>query len=33
MYRNTLAYNQALERIILAHPAQWMWMHKRWKLP
>lgn len=33
LYRNTLAYNQALERIILAHPEQWNWMHKRWKLP
>ena len=33
IYRNTLAYNQALERIILAHPEQWMWMHQRWKLP
>ena len=32
IYRNTLAYNQALERIILAHPEQWMWMHQRWKL-
>jgi KDO2-lipid IV(A) lauroyltransferase len=32
IYRNTLAYNQALERMILAHPEQWMWMHKRWKL-
>lgn len=32
LYRNTLAYNQALERIILAHPEQWMWFHKRWKL-
>lgn len=32
IYRNTLAYNQALERIILAHPEQWMWLHKRWKL-
>ena len=32
IYRNTLRYNQALERIILAHPEQWMWMHKRWKL-
>lgn len=31
-YRNTLAYNQALERIILAHPEQWLWLHKRWKL-
>nr|WP_256478806.1 lysophospholipid acyltransferase family protein [Legionella sp. 27cVA30] len=32
IYRNTLAYNQALERMILAHPEQWMWLHKRWKL-
>jgi KDO2-lipid IV(A) lauroyltransferase len=32
LYYNTLAYNQALERIILAHPEQWMWLHKRWKL-
>ena len=32
IYQNTLLYNQALERIILAHPEQWMWMHKRWKL-
>ncbi|MFI4962575.1 MAG: lysophospholipid acyltransferase family protein [Legionellales bacterium] len=32
LYQNTLAYNQALERIILAHPEQWNWLHKRWKL-
>jgi len=32
LYYNTLAYNQALERIILKHPEQWNWMHKRWKL-
>lgn len=32
LYHNTLAYNQVLERIILAHPEQWNWMHKRWKL-
>ena len=32
LYRNTFAYNKALERIILANPAQWNWMHKRWKL-
>lgn len=32
LYRNTLAYNQALEQIILAHPEQWLWLHKRWKL-
>jgi KDO2-lipid IV(A) lauroyltransferase len=32
LYQNTLQYNQALERIILANPAQWNWMHRRWKL-
>ena len=32
IYHNTLAYNQALEQIILAHPEQWLWLHKRWKL-
>lgn len=32
LYQNTLAYNQALEQIILAHPEQWNWMHRRWKL-
>jgi KDO2-lipid IV(A) lauroyltransferase len=32
LYRNTLNYNHALERIILTHPEQWMWLHKRWKL-
>lgn len=32
LYKNTLSYNQALEKIILQHPAQWMWLHKRWKL-
>ena len=32
MYHNTLAYNQALERIILMYPEQWLWIHNRWKL-
>ncbi|RUR18129.1 lipid A biosynthesis acyltransferase [Legionella sp. km535] len=32
LYQNTLKYNQALEQIILAHPEQWNWMHRRWKL-
>lgn len=32
IYRNTLSYNRALERIILEHPEQWLWLHKRWKL-
>lgn len=29
--RNTKRFNEALERIILRHPEQWIWMHKRWK--
>lgn len=32
LYHNTKAYNRALEQIILANPAQWNWMHKRWKI-
>lgn len=32
LYHNTKFYNQVLERMILDHPAQWMWMHKRWKI-
>ncbi len=32
IYENTCAYNRALEAIILAHPEQWWWMHRRWKL-
>ncbi|MBA4697688.1 MAG: lysophospholipid acyltransferase family protein [Legionella sp.] len=32
LYQNTLAYNQALEKILLTHPEQWHWLHKRWKL-
>ena len=27
----TRAYNAALERIVLRHPAQWYWVHRRWK--
>jgi KDO2-lipid IV(A) lauroyltransferase len=27
----TRAYNEALERLILAHPEQWYWVHRRWK--
>lgn len=30
--RNTQAYNDALERMLLRHPEQWIWMHKRWKV-
>lgn len=32
LYYNTKRYNEALEQLILAHPEQWMWVHKRWKL-
>lgn len=32
IYYNTKAYNEALEQIIIKHPEQWMWLHKRWKL-
>jgi KDO2-lipid IV(A) lauroyltransferase len=31
LYINTQAYNKALEDIILEHPDQWLWLHKRWK--
>jgi len=30
--RNTRTYNAALERMLLRHPEQWIWMHKRWKV-
>lgn len=29
--KNTKRFNEVLERIILRHPEQWIWMHKRWK--
>jgi len=29
---NTRRYNEVLERFVLAHPEQWFWMHRRWKL-
>lgn len=32
IYNNTLRYNQKLEEFILAHPEQWWWVHRRWKL-
>jgi KDO2-lipid IV(A) lauroyltransferase len=31
--RNTRAYNVALERMLVRHPEQWIWMHRRWKIP
>jgi len=30
--QNTRAYNIALGRMLLRHPEQWIWMHRRWKL-
>jgi len=30
--KNTRAYNVALERMLLRHPEQWIWMHRRWKV-
>ena len=29
--RNTRAFNAALERLVLRHPEQWFWVHRRWK--
>ena len=29
---NTRAFNAALEKLLLRHPEQWIWMHKRWKV-
>jgi KDO2-lipid IV(A) lauroyltransferase len=29
--RNTREYNAMLERLILRHPEQWYWVHRRWK--
>ena len=28
---NTRAYNRALETLVLRHPEQWFWVHRRWK--
>lgn len=28
---NTRRYNEALERMVLDHPDQWCWFHRRWK--
>jgi KDO2-lipid IV(A) lauroyltransferase len=30
--RNTKLYNEAVERMVLRHPEQWFWMHRRWKI-
>ena len=29
---NTRAFNATLEKLLLRHPEQWIWMHKRWKV-
>jgi KDO2-lipid IV(A) lauroyltransferase len=29
--RNTRSYNAMLERLVLRHPEQWYWAHRRWK--
>ena len=32
LYLNTLGYNRVLEKFVLDHPDQWLWMHRRWKI-
>ncbi|MBV8586176.1 MAG: 4'-phosphopantetheinyl transferase superfamily protein [Verrucomicrobia bacterium] len=29
--KNTQLFNDALARMLLRHPEQWIWMHRRWK--
>jgi KDO2-lipid IV(A) lauroyltransferase len=29
--KNTQVYNATLERLVLRHPEQWWWLHRRWK--
>ncbi|HEY3180450.1 MAG TPA: 4'-phosphopantetheinyl transferase superfamily protein [Casimicrobiaceae bacterium] len=29
--RTTRAFNAAIERLVLRHPEQWYWVHRRWK--
>jgi KDO2-lipid IV(A) lauroyltransferase len=29
--RTTRAYNGALERLVVRHPEQWWWVHRRWR--
>lgn len=31
IYKNTRQYNEILENIVLSHPDQWLWTHKRWR--
>jgi KDO2-lipid IV(A) lauroyltransferase len=30
--RNTRAYNAMIEVLVLRHPEQWYWVHRRWKM-
>lgn len=32
LLKNTVIYNQTLERLLLRHPEQWIWSYKRWQL-
>jgi KDO2-lipid IV(A) lauroyltransferase len=29
---NTRSYNEAIEKMLMRHPEQWIWMHRRWKV-
>ncbi len=31
IYENTLRYSKAVEDAVREYPAQWVWMHRRWK--
>lgn len=31
LIHNTRLFNEAIERTILAHPEQWVWIHRRWR--
>jgi KDO2-lipid IV(A) lauroyltransferase len=32
IFENTLHYNKKLEELVLLHPEQWLWLHRRWKI-
>jgi lauroyl/myristoyl acyltransferase len=31
IHRTTREFNAAIERLVLRHPEQWWWVHRRWK--
>jgi KDO2-lipid IV(A) lauroyltransferase len=33
VFENSLRFNAVLERLIRAHPDQWIWMYRRWPPP